>query len=227
MDPTLALRCDLTAERVDQAAPELAAALAAWVALRQEALRTRRERLEPPLRRLGLALSACGALLAGWAVATWPEVPCPRAGSPALLQAATPLFVAFGVVFWFLPRLTARLRAWAPAAAARRAPRLLAPLRAHLPSEVAYRLEGGRLVSSLARPRRVGVTPLASVEGAVVGQVVACLFGPPPWSRLRRVVWLAGAAERQALLGALGAAGVPVHHLPGAGGAEGRAEPAG
>lgn len=217
MAPPLTLRCQLTQDRLDRATPELAGALARWTAQHQEALRARRERLEPFLRWLGVALAALGALLSGFAVAVMPEAPCRGTASLALFQLATPLFALLGVVFWFLPRLSATLRAWAPAAAARRAPRLLAPLRPHLPSEVTYLLADGRLASSLARPRRHGVTPLASVHGALVGREVACLFGPPPLSRLRRVVWLAGEAERQALAEALAAAGVPVQDLAGAG----------
>jgi hypothetical protein len=217
MASPISFRCDLTAERVDQAEPELAAALARWARHRQEALRPRRERLEPGLRLLGLALSALGVALSGWAVAASPGRACQ--GAPggwrgdALYQVATPVFALLGVVFWFLPRLTAALRAWAPGAAARQAPRLLARLRPHLPSEVTYRLEDGRLHASLARPRREGATRLAAVGGALVGGTVACLFGRPPLARLVRVVWLAGEAERAALVAALAEAGVQVVDL--------------
>jgi hypothetical protein len=223
VDTPLSLRCELTAERLDRAAPELAAALALWTVRHQEALRATRERLEPVVRWFGVALSVAGALLSGWAVATFPETTCRGPAPTAFYQLATPLFVLFGVVFWFLPRLSAALRAWAPGAAARRAPRLLATLRPHLPSEVSYQLAGGRLAASLARPRRQSVTPLAAVRGAVAGRTILCLFGPPPLSRLRRVVWLAGEPERQALLAALGEAGVPVQELPAPAGEPGPA----
>lgn len=212
----LAFRCALTPALLDRASPEVAAALALWTSRRQAALAPLRDRLEPGLRLAGLGLSAAGALLSGWVVATAPEGACAeRALAP--FQVATPLFAALGVVFWFLPRATAALRAWAPRAAAARAPRLLAPLRRHLPTEVAYRLEDGRLASSLARPARTGTTALASVGGVVAGEAVACLFGRPPLARLLRVVWLPGPAEREALLAALGAAGAEVHRLPAAG----------
>lgn len=217
MTDPLTFRCELTEARLARAEPELAAAMAWWTARHQEALRAGRERLEPWLRWLGVGLAAAGALLSGALVATVPVGAC--AGSRlALLQVATPLFALLGVVFWFLPRLSSALRAWAPAAAARRAPRLLAPLRAHLPTEVRYGLADGRLESSLARPPRRAVTRLADVRGALVGAEVACLFGGPPLSRLLRVVWLAGEAERRALLEALEAGGVACHPLAPQGG---------
>lgn len=212
----LAFRCAVTQALLDRAVPEVSGALALWTSRRQAALAPLRDRLEPALRLAGLGLAAAGALLSGWVVATAPDRACAdRALVP--FQVATPLFAALGVVFWFLPRLSAALRAWAPRAAAARGPRILAPLRPLLPTEVAYRLADGHLEASLVRPARASRTAVASVGGAVAGEAVACLFGRPPLARLLRVVWLPGAAEREALLAALGAAGAEVHRLPAAG----------
>jgi hypothetical protein len=215
VDRSLELRCELTPEKLDRAAPELALALADWASRRQEAMRLPRQRLEPWLRGLGLALAALGAILSGGMVALLPERTCAGAACSGLLyQVMTPLFVVLGVVFWFLPGLSAALRAWAIRTAAARAPRLLAPLRAASPTRVDYRLAGGRLESRLARPPRTASTPLAALGGALVGAEVACLFGRAPLARLLRVVWLAGPVERAALTAALQAAGVPVTPLP-------------
>jgi hypothetical protein len=214
VDGPLHLRCDLTAERLDRAEPELAAALAWWTDRRQEALRARRERLEPRLRLVGVLLSSLGVLVAGAAIVTLPDAPFPGAGSLLFYDAAIAVFVVLGVIFWFLPRVTRGLRAWARGAVVRRALRLLASLRLHLPSAVEYELVAGRLESRLTRPPRSGATPLSAVHGALVGESLACLFGQPPLSRLLRVVWLGADQDCRALREALHQAGVAVFDLP-------------
>lgn len=130
--PPDAFRCELTLHRLDAGERELGTALSLWTTRRQEALRNKRERLEPWLRRFGLAACAVGAGLSAWANVMTALSTCPAAAtrsSGTLYQVMTPVFVALGVVFWFLPRWTAALRAWAPRAAARAAPRVIAPLR--------------------------------------------------------------------------------------------------
>lgn len=209
--PPDAFRCELTPDRLDAGEREVGAALALWTRRRQEALRKKRERVEPWLRRAGLAACAVGAGLSAWADVATSVSTCPAAAarsSATLYQVMTPVFVALGVVFWFLPRWTAALRAWAPRAAARAAPRLIAPLRAQLPTDVSYRLDDGGVQSS-----RTGRTAFRAVHGAIVGSQTACLFGRPPISRLVRVVWLPGEAERRAVVAALEAAKVPVIQL--------------
>lgn len=209
--PIDTFRCELTRERLDAGERELAAALSLAATRTQEALRGRRERLEPRLRALGLVTCTLGAVLSGWAVVMTPVSACPAApSSGAFHQVSTPIFVVLGVVFWFLPRISAELRARAPGVAARMAPRALAPLRRRLPSEVTYRLADGAIHSTLARPRRDGRTALGAIRFAVVGNQTACLFGPPPFGRLRRLVWLPGDEERRAVLAALEQANVPV-----------------
>jgi hypothetical protein len=212
-------RCELTSDRLHAGERELAAALALAAVRTQEALRRRREKLEPRLRAFGLAACALGAALSGWAVVMTPARTCAAAGargSGHFYQVTTPLFVALGVLFWFMPRVTAEIRAWAPRAAARAAPRLLAALRKGLPSEVTYSLDAEGVTSSLSRPRRTRRTPFRMVQTAVVGMHTACLFGRPPFGRLLRVVWLPGEDERRALLLALDAARIPVVRLPDA-----------
>ncbi len=211
--PPEAFRCELTHNRLDVGERELAAALSLWTTRTQEALRSRRERLEPRLRVFGLVAAAFGALLSAWAVVMTPVNACPAAAarsSGTFFQLTTPLFVVLGILFWFLPRITAELRAWAPGAAARAAPRVLSPLRKRLPSEVSYELAVDGIESSLSRPRRTGRTAFGAVHGAVVGSRTACLFGRPPFGRLLRVVWLPGDDERRAVVAALEAAKVPV-----------------
>jgi hypothetical protein len=208
-----AFRCELTPDRLDAGERELAAALALWATRTHEELRARRERLEPWVRGFGLAACAAGALLSAWAVASTPVDGCPAAAarsSGMFFQVATPLFAVLGVVFWFLPRVTAELRAWAPGAAARAAPRVLAPLRRGLPSEVSYELAGDRIVSRLSRPPRTARTAFGAVHGAVVGSRTACLFGRPPFGKLLRIVWLPGEEERRVVVAALEAAKVQV-----------------
>jgi hypothetical protein len=216
--PTDTFRCELTRERLDAGERELALALAVAARRTQEALRPRRDRIEPRLRTFGVVVSALGAVGSGWVVAMSPAYRCPAArASDAFFQVATPLFVVLGVVFWFLPRVTGAIRAWAPDAAARAAPRILAPLRKRLPSEVTYRVAGGAIESRLSRPLRASRTALAAVRLAVVGSGTACLFGPPPFGRLLRLVWLPGEDERRAVVAALEAAGVPVIAADGGG----------
>lgn len=208
-------RCELRPDRLDRGERELAAALSLAALRTQEAMKARRERHEPRLRVLGLGMSALGAVGSGWSYAVMPLYACPAAaarsfGRAAFYQSVTVVFVLLGIVFWFLPRITAELRAWAPGAAARAAPRVLAPLRRQLPSEVTYELGDGAIRSTLARPPRTSRTVLAAVRLAVVGADTACLFGPPPFGRLVRLVWLPDDAARGAVVAALEDAQVPV-----------------
>jgi hypothetical protein len=204
------LRCAVTVERVERATPELAAALALWNLRSQESRRAHREVLEPRLRVFGLVVSALGATLSGTLVALTPVSACPRVPLDLFPQLATPLFAVFGVLFWFLPRVTAELRAWAPGAVARRAPGMLASLRPHLPLEVEYELQAGRLDWRRSRPRASGSMPLRTFRGAVVGESLVCLFGPPPLSRLVRLLWLGDGADRESVARLLREAGIEV-----------------
>lgn len=209
--------CELTPERLDEGERELAAALAAWARRNQERLRPRRERLEPILRTFGLVACATGALVSGWAVTQYPLDPCPAAAarsSETFYQVMTPVFAVLGVLFWFLPRVTAALRAWAPGASARRAPGAMASLRRALPSQVTYRLLPDGVESHLTRPRRDARTAFRAVHGAIAGRRTICLFAGPPLARLLRLVWLPDDAARGAVLAALEAARVPVLPLP-------------
>lgn len=208
-------RCELTPDRLDRGERELAAALSLAALRTQEAMRARRERQEPRLRALGLVMSALGAVASGWSYVVMPLYACPAAaarsfGRAVFYQSMTVAFVLLGIVFWFLPRITAELRAWAPGAAARAAPRVLAPLRRALPSDVTYELGDGAIRSTLARPPRTSRTVLAAVRLAFVGADTACLFGPPPFGRLLRLVWIPDDKARRAVVAALDGAGVAV-----------------
>lgn len=208
-------RCELTPDRLDRGERELAAALSLAAIHTQEAMRARRERREPRVRALGLVMCALGAVGAGWSYVMLPLYDCPAAaarfsGRALFYQSTTVAFVVLGVLFWFLPRIGAELRAWAPGAAARAAPRVLAPLRRQLPSEVSYELGDGAIRSTLARPPRTSRTLLGAVRVAIVGADTACLFGPPPFGRLVRLVWLPDDAARRAVVAALDDTKVPV-----------------
>lgn len=62
----------ITPERIDRGERELAAAMSLVVKRMQETTRARRERQEPRVRVLGLAMCALGALGAGWSYVMTP-----------------------------------------------------------------------------------------------------------------------------------------------------------
>jgi len=202
-------RCEITAAFLDAAEPELRAALL----LRHDRLAAARDarnrRLLPPLRLLGLGCAGLGILLAGYAIAVIPDAPRTR---PALVgyHLAMVFFVTAGVLFWFLPRVTEGLRAWARRAVEGRARKLLAPLRRRAPYLVEYALSGTRLEARAAKLKFRRDTELSACGAALVAPRLACLYRGRDSAWLRRVVYLPEAEARAALLEALRRAGVEV-----------------
>ncbi|BDG05988.1 hypothetical protein AMOR_49840 [Anaeromyxobacter oryzae] len=201
-------RCELTSELLDRAEPELDAAL--WTFNERVYEATRRRIPRRALRIAGMALAAAGILRAWALIVLTPE--CSRR-SLALPYASLPLFVILGTVFAFERSFTVRLRARMRAVTARRAHRLLEAVRRHAPYETEYVFSGTRLEAHASKLALHRVTELGSIQEAIAGDRLACLFTRRWPGRLRRVVWLPDPAARTAVLAALRRAGVAVTEL--------------
>lgn len=205
---------EITPAFLDVAEPRLHAALLFRL---DQVLPARRERLKPfaaALRVAGLAVAALGIGLCGYAIVLKPDEPCNQRLllTYHLFMAA---FVCAATFFWFLPRITAGLAAWVRGRTGRRARTLLGPLRRRAPCTVAYAVAAGRVEARAERLRLVRATDLRRVGAAVVTPALACLYRGRRSLWLRRVVFFAGEGAREALVGALRAAGSEVSLVDG------------
>ncbi len=212
VNDTLRWRCQLTAEFLDRAEPELGAALAAWNDQVREAARARLPIPERALRIAGMATAAFG-ILAAWAEIVFaPE--CDARRTALISYGAIPVFVVGGTVFGFWPGVAAEIRSKVRRSAWRRGRRLIAPLRRRAPCDAEYLLSGSRLEVRVQPSNLHHATDFASIRAAVAGAHLACFFGRRWPGMLHRVVWFPDPQARLAVCDALRAAGVAVTELP-------------
>lgn len=187
----------MTAERAAAAQAPLEQVL--WA--RSEQLRARLRPLQQALRWLALGLCVLGVALTLWFAPPWRQ--------PQFAWALV-AFVAFIPVFGLLPVAEARLRRWTRARTGLAAEKMLAPVRAKVPYEIEYELDGHALRTVVPKLGLTYQLPLARVGLALSAEHIVCLFrrrlSPVPF----RVLYAPSAQEREVLLGQLRAAGAVV-----------------